>query len=158
MDLPDSNDPLDVVARKIVAHANKADENVISAAMLVREARRRVEAGEAGDVKWYGWAPKNIKLSVSRLRELQRIAAADDPAAELERQRKLTQKRVEEHRERKATERQAQDPERSRLIAWAREEPIEKVRAVLHDIDLQNACDTAVPSGMPPAVSHPKAA
>ena len=73
-------EPLDVVARKIEQHAKKSDEHVIAAAMLVAEARRRVEAGEAGDTMWYTWARENINLSLSRLRDLQRIAAADDPA------------------------------------------------------------------------------
>ena len=68
--------PLEVVAREIKAHAKKSDEHVIAAAMLVAEARQRVDGGEAGDITWYAWAPENIKLSVSRLRDLQRIAAA----------------------------------------------------------------------------------
>ena len=89
-----TKEPLDVVARQIEVHARKSDEHVISAAMLMREARRRVDAGEAGDITWYSWAPKNINLSLSRLRDFQRIAEAGDPAKELERQRKLTQKRV----------------------------------------------------------------
>ncbi len=123
--------PLEVVARKIKEHVDKSDEHVIAAAMLVREARRRVEAGEAGDIKWYAWAPENIRLSVSRLRDLQRIAAADDPAKELERQRKLMQKRVEEHREKKAAEKCELEAERRKLIAWAKKAPIEDVKQIL---------------------------
>ena len=127
----DTKEPLDVVAQKIEAHAKKSDEHVIAAAMLVREARRRIEAGEAGDIKWYVWAPDNIKLSLSRLRELQRIAEADDPAKELERQRKLTQKRVEEHRAKKTAEKRELEAERRDLIVWAKKAPIEDVRRVL---------------------------
>ncbi len=134
MDEFERKESLDVVARKIKEHAEKSDEHVIAAAVLVREARRRVEAGEAGDIKWYAWAPENIKLSVSRLRDLQRIAAADDPAKELERQRKLMQKRVEEHREKKAAEKRALDEERQDLIAWAKKAPIEQVRRVLRQV------------------------
>ncbi len=125
-------EPLDVVARKIEQHAKKSDEHVIAAAMLMREARRRVEDGEAGDdIKWYAWALEKIKLSKSRLRDLQRIAAADDPAKELERQRKLMQKRVEKHREKKAAEKHELEEERQDLIAWAKKAPIERVRWVL---------------------------
>ena len=92
---------LDDLAEKIVKFSNEADERVIEAAKLVREARGRVERGEAGDVTWYEWARKNIKISGSRLRELQRIAKADEPMMELERTRKMTDKRVRDHRERK---------------------------------------------------------
>ena len=41
----DTKEPLDIVAQKIEAHAKKSDEHVISAALLMREARRRVDAG-----------------------------------------------------------------------------------------------------------------
>ena len=122
---------LDVVARKIEEHAEKSDEHVIAAAVLVAEARRRVEAGEAGDTKWYTWARENIKLSPSRLYELQCIAEADDPKKELERMRKLTRERVKEHRERKAAEKRALEEERQKLIAWAKKAPIEQVRRIL---------------------------
>ncbi len=131
----DTKEPLDVVAQKIEAHAKKSDEHVISAALLMREARRRVDAGEAGDIKWCAWAPENIKLSLSRLRDLQRIAEADHPMKELERQRRLTQKRVEEHRAKKAAEAWRLDEERRDLIAWAKKALIEKVRRVLRQVN-----------------------
>ena len=86
---------LDVLSQEIEAHAKKSDEHVISAAVLIREVRRRVDTGEAGNTTWYAWAPKNINLSLPQLRYLQRIAEADDAVKEPERQRKLTQKRVE---------------------------------------------------------------
>lgn len=130
-----TQDPLEVVANKIAAHAKKADEQVIKAALLMREARRRVEAGEAGDVTWYAWGRKNIDLSETRLRELQRIADADDPAAEIERLRKMIRKRVEEHRARKAAEAQSLDEERKELITWAKKAPIERVRRVLKQVN-----------------------
>ena len=79
---------LEALAVKIAQYATEADEKTIEAAKLVGEARKRVEAGEAGEVKWYTWARENIKLSTSRLRELQRIAAAEDPQKELKRGRK----------------------------------------------------------------------
>lgn len=124
-------EPLKTVASKIEAHAKKSDECVIAAAMLVAEARRRIEAGEAGDITWSAWARKNIKLSESRLYELQFIAEADDPAKELARQRELTQKRVEKHREKKAAKKRELEVERRDLIAWARKAPIEDVKQIL---------------------------
>ncbi len=59
---------------------------MIEAAKLVGEARKRVKAGEAGKVTWETWARENINLGDSRLRELQRIAKAEDPRKEIERQ------------------------------------------------------------------------
>ncbi len=79
---------LEALAVKIAQYATEADERTIEAAKLVGEARKRVEAGEAGEVKWYEWGRKNIKLLLSRLRELQRIAAAQDPQKELKRLRR----------------------------------------------------------------------
>lgn len=126
-----NKEPLSVVAGKIAQHAKKSDQHVIAAAMLIREARCRVDAGEAGDVTWYEWAPKSIALSMSRLRELQQIADADDPATEIERLRRLNQKRVEKHREKKAAERKSLDEDRKQLITWARTAPIADVRRML---------------------------
>ena len=133
---------LATLAEKIARYATEADEHTIKAAKLIREARKRIEAGEAGDTNWYSWAPKNIKLSLSRLRELQRIAAADNPQKELERQRKVTQKRVERHREKKGSAplrnggatfkvtAEMEDDRRS-LIEWARSAPIDRVAEAL---------------------------
>ena len=133
---------LAALAVKIARYVTEADEKTIEAAKLIGEARERVEAGEAGDTNWYSWAPKNIKLSLSRLRELQRIAAAQDPQKELNRQRKVTQKRVERHREQKksaplrnggATLKVTAELEvdRRSLIEWARSAPIDRVAEAL---------------------------
>jgi len=133
---------LEALAVKIAQYATEADEKTIEAAKLIREARKRVEAGEAGEVKWYTWARENIKLSTSRLRELQRIAAAEDPRKELQRQRKLTQVRVENHREMKklAPLRNGgailkvtaeMEDDRKSLIDWARSAPIDRVAEAL---------------------------
>ena len=134
MNKADAKEPLDVVARQIEAHAKKSDESLISAAMLVREARRRIDDGEAGGITWEDWAAKNINLSPSRLRELQRIAQAVDPAAELERQRGATRRRVAAHRAKKAAKNRELEPERRELIAWAKTVNREKVRQVLHQV------------------------
>ncbi len=50
---------LEVLAKKIARYATEADEKTIEAAKLIREARKRVEAGEAGDITWYSWASSN---------------------------------------------------------------------------------------------------
>ena len=90
---------LEALAERIVQYANEADERTIEAALLIRMARDRVNRGKAGNTTWYEWAPKNIGLSTTRLRELQRIADAPDPKKELERLRKCARKRAEKHRQ-----------------------------------------------------------
>ncbi len=160
MSKPDSNsnetlerETLEILAEKITRYATEAEEKTLEAAKLVGEARKRVEAGEAGDTSWYSWAPKNIKLSMSRLRELQGIAKAEDPRAELKRLRKLTQLRVERHREKKKsaslrnggtriTETAELEKDRQKLIKWAWEAPIERVAEVLSDIQQYDSAAT----------------
>ncbi len=72
---------LETLAEKIAQYAKEADERMIAAAMLLREARKRIEDGEAGEVKWYPWAEKHIKLKKTQLRVFLLIAEADDPRA-----------------------------------------------------------------------------
>ncbi len=133
---------LEALAEKIARYATQADEKTLEAAKLISEARKRVEAGEADDTNWYSWAAKNIKLSESRLRELQRIAEAEDPQKELERGRKKTRERVERHREKKKSaplrnggasvaETAELEDDRKSLTEWARTAPLDHVAEVL---------------------------
>ncbi len=136
------SETLEALAEKIARYATQADEKTLEAAKLVGEARKRVEAGEAGDVKWCSWAPKNIKLSMSRLRELQCIGVAEDPRKELERGRKKTRERVERHREKKKSaalriggasvaETTELEDDRKSLIDWARTAPLDRATEAL---------------------------
>lgn len=138
-------EPLNIVARKIKEHAKKSDEHMIAAAMLVREARRRIEAGEAGMITWYEWGLKYIKLSTSRLYELQSIAEADNPEAELERLRRQTRERVKQHRKKKAEAGRQSEQERRKLIAWAKKAPLDEVRRVLGIIGKQRSAALPIP-------------
>ena len=137
---------LKTLADKIVKCATAADQKTIEAAKMIRAARARVENGEAGEITWSEWASKNIKLSGSRLRELQRIADADDPNAELKQIRKKNKARQARHREKnksaplpnggstaKMTTQMEHD--RKRLIEWARKAPLDHVGKVLTFID-----------------------
>ena len=141
-----AKDTLEIVAGKINEMVKKSDEYVILAAILVHEARQRVKSGEAGPgVRWEAWAAANIKLSKSRIRELQRIGDADDPNAELERIRGRTRERVQRHREKSAEQKtplrngartadESLEPERRQLIEWATDASLEDVRRVLTEI------------------------
>ena len=122
---------LDIVARKIEEHARKSDEEVIAAVKLIREARRRIEGGELGSVTWFEWARQNIHLKKSRLYELQHLAEAQDPVAELERQRRNSYERVKKHRRKKAETEREIEQERRDLIDWAKQAPIREINRAL---------------------------
>ena len=97
---------------------------------------------------------------LSRLRELQRIAEAEDPRKELKRQRKLTQVRVANHREKKKsaalrnggaslTETAELEEDRQSLIEWAESAPIDRVTKVLSHARQVDSADTNSSSNDP---------
>ncbi len=157
---PEAPESLEDLAEKIAQYATEADEKTLEAAKLVGKARKRIDAGDAGDVTWEAWAREHIKLCDSRLRELQRIGEAEDPKKELKRQRKLTQVRVENHREKKKSaplrnggasleETVEVEDDRQSLIAWARVAPLNQVAATLAYIQQYDSAETVSDSGQP---------
>ena len=130
MELTENLPSLEELTRQIVFHAQQSDDHIITAATLFRDAKSRVEAGEAGDVKWEAWARKNIGLCDARLRDLRQIADAEDPAAELERQRAMNRKRVAKHREKKASEAWKSDADKLGLIEWTKKAPSHHVQVL----------------------------
>ena len=110
------HESLETLAAEIVKHADQADDHIIEAAMLVRQARERVKAGEAGEVTWAAWARQRINLGESRIRELQRIAYATDPRAELERIRAMNRERAAKFREESKSRASSPDPEDRRYV------------------------------------------
>lgn len=143
------------MAKKIVAHVKKSDNHLITAAMLVVEAHNRVRDGAAGSISWQDWCRKNINLSRSRIRELERIGEANDPDAMLAQIRDQTARRVARHRMKKAPAKAGSppplrngddwsalirnlDPERRELIRelikWAHTAPLEAVRRILAEV------------------------
>ena len=117
--------------------------------MSLRELRCRIRAGEAGDVKWYVWAGENIKLSNSRLHELLSIAEADDPEAEVERQRKMNSRRQEKYRARQG---RLSDlaPECREIIKWAKKAPVSEAREILRIIHARSRLPKSVSITRPP--------
>jgi hypothetical protein len=128
---------------EIVAKIEQLDEDekgsIVAGALLVRELCRRIDAGMMGDnVKWYGWAREHIKASKSWLYQLHAIAGADDMAAASEEYRRHNRERQKRWRDkrRKAAEeaKRSADPERARLIRFAKNAPIDEVRWHLRQI------------------------
>ena len=68
---------------------------------------------------------------MSRLRELQQIADADDLEKEGKRLRRLNQQRVEKCRKKKAKEQNAMEKERKEVINWAKKAPFPDVQRML---------------------------
>jgi hypothetical protein len=86
-----AKDTLDTVAGKINALMKKSDDQRLSAAALLLEAKGRVEAGEAGNnIDWETWCSVNIKTRDGKprsYRDVQRlvaIAESPDPQAALD--------------------------------------------------------------------------
>jgi aminopeptidase N len=119
--------PLDELVKEIEQQANAGDERLIAIAMLVREVKGRIEAGEAGPgVKWFEWANHNFRLPKTRLYELNHIANAKNPRIALESYRHKNRERQKAFQAR-AHER---DPERIAVIKYIRTMHIEKVRRI----------------------------
>jgi hypothetical protein len=123
-------EPLDVLAGKIRAFLQKSDDQRISAAALLTEARERVGAGEAGKVTWQEWCKLNVERSPRDVRRLLALAKADDPAAKAEQDRKAAREGMARSRLRTNVSPLRVDV--APLEAAAAEEPIAvAIRAVL---------------------------
>jgi hypothetical protein len=107
--------------------STRSFEDRILSALIVRELRQRVEAGQMGDVTWYSWARKNINLGATRLKEHMRVAGASNPRAEIRRLIRLAEARAVRLKENK-DRREAFEWERKSVIEFARKAPIEQVR------------------------------
>src|SRR5438067_5069597 len=85
-------DPLDVVAGKIIALWKKSDDQRTAAALLLKEAKERVEAGEDSRFATFkAWCDEMLPGRSGRdIRRLLQRAYAPDPAAEGERQRRAS--------------------------------------------------------------------
>lgn len=83
-----TREPLGVLAGKINALLQKSEDQRISAAVLLLEARIRVDGGEAGRISWAAWCRNNLERSSRDVRRLLALIKADDPAAKLEHERR----------------------------------------------------------------------
>jgi hypothetical protein len=102
---------LDTLAETIKAHLVKADKaNVdfqnhrITAGQHLHEAKKRVEAGEAGVIRWRVWCEKHIDRSDRDIRRLLAIASSSSPVEAAEAERDRNRSDVAAHRKRKELE------------------------------------------------------
>ena len=136
-------EPIRDLVRKIETTAKRSDDHVIELAMLLRELRRRIEAGEVGEVNWYAWAQENIKLRKTRLRALMRIAEAANPREQAALERELLARRQAKFRANQVRLSELA-PECREIIKWAKITSVEEAKAILGVIHLrsnrQNSC------------------
>jgi hypothetical protein len=99
-----TRDTLETVARKILASWKKSDDQRLTAAMLLKEAKERVEAGEDKRFKtWKAWCfemlPGRSERDISRLLK---IANADNPEAAMSASRAKGKEQTAQWRAKKA--------------------------------------------------------
>jgi hypothetical protein len=101
-----SRDPLDVVAGKILAFWKSADDKRVLAAMLLKEAKERVEAGEdALFASFSEWCRERLPGRSNRdIRRLLQIANAPDPKSMLNKMRAKTREDTRRWREKTRTD------------------------------------------------------
>jgi hypothetical protein len=101
-----TRNPLDVVAENILAFWKKADDQRVFAAMLLKEAKKRVEAGEdARFASFPEWCRERLPGRSSRdIRRLLQIANARDPMSMLDNMRAKAREDTRRWRERSRTD------------------------------------------------------
>ncbi len=62
----------------------RAKDHRIAAGMLLIEARKKVDAGEAGNIGWHAWLKQNIERSIRDCQKVMKIAGYIDPQEALE--------------------------------------------------------------------------
>ncbi len=118
---------LDELASKIELEANSGDTRLLATAKLVRELKRRIEAGEAGEgVKWTVWGEQRFGRKKTWLHNLNAIASAKDPRAAIRAYHRKNAEKQKRHND-QLIER---NPERAAVVKLVRKIDIEHVRKV----------------------------
>lgn len=133
--------PLEELINEIDEKSDLQDQELLATAELVRQVKLRVEAGEMGaGVRWLEWAPNNFRTCISKLYALNRIASHPNPREALEVFR-LQQRERDKAKAQKKTEQKIvdSDPDRKKLIEWARRAKMEKVKTILLAIEWMNS-------------------
>lgn len=127
----EENRALEDLKQQFQSIAKVSDDYAINAAQLVKQMRTLVENGAAGaGVTWFSWA-RRLGLPPQRILRYLRIADAPNP-------QKMRDEFLLQDRERAKKSRLKQkqiDPDRARLIAWARKASFPSVTYVLGVIE-----------------------
>jgi len=122
---------LDELVSEIRAEAREGDERLLATAMLVRELRHRIQAGEAGvGVKWTEWGQTKFQKGATWLNELNAIASAKDPSKALAHYRQ----KAAERQKRRNDRRNGAEPDRRDVIELVRSMKLDHVRKVRQHI------------------------
>ena len=84
--------------------ATRANNHQLQAGQKLLHLRRRIEAGEEGEVEWWDWFEANMEENRKTCEKLMKIAGAEDPEAALLEQREQERVATTKHREKKALE------------------------------------------------------
>lgn len=128
---------LDVLGSTIVAKINKADDFVVSAAIDLKEAHERIQAGE-GETTWKEWVVTHVMtktkktLSDRRVQELLQIGYSPDPQVKADEMRANTAARTEAYRERQIVS----EPEEARHVTRTVPEQNERLSPWREDFQL----------------------
>lgn len=125
---------LDVLGSTIVANINKADDFMVTAAIHMREAHERIQAGE-GETTWKDWVVNHVTtktkkpLSDRRVQELLRIGYSPNPKAKADEMRSRAAKGMATTRERQVVAKTEEPrnvtrtlPDRDELINYWRQD------------------------------------
>ncbi len=120
-----------------------AVDRTVAAAVLLKQAQDRIERGEGDGITWDEWLKANVKLKKTRVRDLLKIAEADDKAKAVLNLREKTRKRTADCRANKC-----KDPAREALVKWVRDAPLATVKEALRRCkDLRAEAEKAADSG-----------
>jgi hypothetical protein len=95
---------------KVVETQQKFFSARIECGKLLLELKARIEAGEAGDVRWWDWYGQRFARSRGDAEKVMALAAADDPQATYEQAKAANRKANVEYRERRRSQEQTAVP------------------------------------------------
>jgi hypothetical protein len=122
---------------EFVTHLGNSERSRLKAGRVLLEMRRRVEAGEDGEISWWDWYAKNLGPSQRSRKDAQkllRIAEANDPEAAEDDARKRNAEHQAKHRAKVGAYVSAEQLEReTRVKAYIERQEQERVKKELQN-------------------------